>query len=85
VDQQIGPRNEAQEIFPLAAQIKSHSAFVRVEVKKEPTFLRIDCSVGERPTQTRWIAARVFDFDDIRAEIGHHFGRVCGRHHGAQL
>ena len=42
VHQEIGPRNEAQQVFTLAAQVKRHAAFVGIEREKESAFLRIE-------------------------------------------
>ena len=73
------------QIALLAAQIESYTSFVGIEIEEQPTLLPVQHTAWERAAEARGISLRLFDFDDIRAEVCHQFRGICSRHHRSEL
>jgi hypothetical protein len=83
--QNIRPPHEPMQLILLVAQVERHSSLVRIQIQKESAFFWVNHPIWERAASARWITARLFDFDDIRAEVSHQLGSRGGRYHRPQL
>ena len=69
--QDIRPTYEPMQFILLVAQVECRTSFVGIQGQEKSALFWVDHPTWERAALAHGIAARLFDFDDIRAEVGH--------------
>ena len=62
-------------------QVQRHPALIRIQIQKQSALLGMRGIPRIRPALPGEVATRFFDFDDLRAKVGHQLAGIRSRNH----